>query len=88
MGKDADQDQTQCEAYQLSTDREEIYAVFVNEDWRSPFMQYPTSCYKGIMKDTSLRDWQHVTFCITESFSRKGMMGTHYDVWVPRKQVR
>ena len=26
-------------------------------------------------------------FCIAESFSRKGMMGTHYDAWVLRKQA-
>ena len=38
MGKDADQVQTQCETCQLMADREESYVVFVNEDWRSPFM--------------------------------------------------
>ena len=40
MGKDADQVQTQCGTYQLAADREESYAVFISEDWRSPFMQY------------------------------------------------
>ena len=40
MGKDADQVQTQCETCQLVANREESYVVFVNEDWRSPFMQY------------------------------------------------
>ena len=38
MGKDADQVQTQCGTCQLAADREESYAVFISEDWRSPFM--------------------------------------------------
>ena len=42
MGKDADQVQTQCGTCQLAADREESYTVFINEDWRSPFMQYLT----------------------------------------------
>ena len=42
MGKDADQVQTQCETCQLAADREESYAMFTNEDWRSPFTQYLT----------------------------------------------
>ena len=42
MGKDADQVQTQCRTCQLAVDREESYAVFISEDWRSPFMQYLT----------------------------------------------
>ena len=46
MGKDADQVQTQCRAYQFAVYREESYAVFINEDWRSPFIQYLT---KGIL---------------------------------------
>ena len=40
MGKDADQVQTQCGTCQLAADREESYAVFISEDWRSPFMRY------------------------------------------------
>ena len=40
MGKEADQVQTQCGTCQLVTDREESYAVFISEDWRSPFIQY------------------------------------------------
>ena len=40
MGKDADQVQTQYGTCQLAADREESYAVFISEDWRSPFMQY------------------------------------------------
>ena len=40
MGKNADQVQTQCRTCQLATDRKESYAVFVSEDWRTPFMQY------------------------------------------------
>ena len=40
MGKDADQVQTQCGTCQLAADREESYAVFVSNDWRSPFTQY------------------------------------------------
>ena len=42
MGKDADQVQTQCETYQLAADKEESYAMFTSEDWRSPFTQYLT----------------------------------------------
>ena len=42
MGKDADQVQTHCETCQLVADREESYAVFISEDWRSPFTQYLT----------------------------------------------
>ena len=42
MGKDADQVQTYCKTCQLMADREESYAMFVSEDWRSPFMQYLT----------------------------------------------
>ena len=38
MSKDADQVQTQCGTCQLAADREESYAVFTSEDWRSPFM--------------------------------------------------
>ena len=40
IGKDEDQVQTQCRTCQLATDREESYAVFIKEDWRSSFMQY------------------------------------------------
>ncbi|XP_075633905.1 uncharacterized protein LOC142606438 [Castanea sativa] len=40
MGKDADQVQTQCEAYQLAIEREESYVVFIGEDWRNLFVQY------------------------------------------------
>ena len=40
MGKDADQVQIQCKACQLATNREESYAVFINEDWRDPFVHY------------------------------------------------
>ncbi|XP_075665073.1 uncharacterized protein LOC142634671 [Castanea sativa] len=40
MGKDVDQVQVRCETCQLTADREESYAVFVNEDWRKPFTQY------------------------------------------------
>ena len=32
MGKDADRVQTQCGTCQLAIDREESYAVFINED--------------------------------------------------------
>ena len=46
MGKEANQVQTLCGACQLAADREESYAVFISEDWRSPFIQYLT---KGIL---------------------------------------
>ena len=42
MGKDADLVQTQCEGCHLAADKEESYAVFISEDWRSPFVQYLT----------------------------------------------
>lgn len=40
MGKDANLIQTQCEACHLTVDREESYAMFATENWRSPFIQY------------------------------------------------
>ena len=43
---------------------------------------------RSIVKDTCLRGWEYVTFCMTESFFEKGMMETRYDVWVPKKQGR
>ena len=46
MGKEADQVQTQCGTCLLAADREESYAVFISEDWRSLFIQYLT---KGIL---------------------------------------
>ena len=35
MGKDVDRVQTQCRTCQLAANREESYAVFISEDWRS-----------------------------------------------------
>ncbi|KAL0011875.1 hypothetical protein SO802_006983 [Lithocarpus litseifolius] len=32
--------QEECQKCWLSVDREEIYAIFVTEDWRTPFMEY------------------------------------------------
>ena len=40
MSKDVDLIQTQCKAYHLAIDKEESYAMFTTEDWRSPFMGY------------------------------------------------
>ena len=34
------------------------------------------SCHKGTVKDTSLRGWQCVTFCMIWSFSKKDTMVT------------
>ena len=42
MGKDVDQVQTQCKVGQLAANREGSYIVFINKDWRSPFIQYLT----------------------------------------------
>ena len=42
MGKDVDRVQTQCGTYQFAANRKESYAVFISEDWRSPFIQYST----------------------------------------------
>ena len=46
MGKDTDQVQTKCGTCQLTADREESYAVFISENWKSPFVQYLA---KGIL---------------------------------------
>ena len=55
MRKDADLTETQCEACHLAINREESYAMFTMEDWRSPFIEYLTEgvlpqkhgkCYK------------------------------------------
>ena len=40
MRKEADQTQSQCEAYQMAIDRKETYVVFTEEDWRNPFVEY------------------------------------------------
>ena len=42
MGKDTDRVQTQCGTCQLAVDQGESYVVFINKDWRSPFIQYLT----------------------------------------------
>ncbi|XP_050258990.1 uncharacterized protein LOC126703988 [Quercus robur] len=46
MGKDTDLVQTKSKACHLAVDREESYAMFTNEDWRSLFVQYLT---KGVL---------------------------------------
>ena len=40
MNKEAATVQEECQRCRLSVDREENYAVFVTEDWRTPFMKY------------------------------------------------
>lgn len=40
MSKELNQVQSQCEAYHLAMDREESYVVFIEEDWKSPFIEY------------------------------------------------
>ena len=40
---------------------------------------------KSISKDINSKSWQHVTFCMRESFLRRDMIGTHYNVWVSKK---
>ena len=78
MGKDADQVQTQCGTCQLAADRKESYAVFVSEDWRTPFIQYlvEVSCHKDTARGTNLRGWQRVTSCTTQSFLKEDIMET------------
>ena len=39
MGKYVGLIETQCEARHMATDREDIYAMFATEDWKSPFIQ-------------------------------------------------
>lgn len=43
MSKKANQTQSQYEACQMAVDREESYAMFVEEDWRAPFVEYLAS---------------------------------------------
>ena len=40
MNTEATTVQERCQRCQLSVDKEEIYVVFVAEDWRTPFMEY------------------------------------------------
>ena len=40
MNKEAATVQEECQRCRLSVDREENYAVFVTEDWKTPFMKY------------------------------------------------
>ena len=40
MNKEAATIQKKCQKCLLSIDKEESYAVFVTEDWRTPFMEY------------------------------------------------
>ena len=40
MNKEATTIQEKCQKCQLSMSKEESYAVFVTEDWRTPFMEY------------------------------------------------
>lgn len=40
MNKEADHVQAQCETCHMEMDREESYAMFTKEDWRSPFVEY------------------------------------------------
>ena len=44
--QEADQIQTQYEAYHLAIGKEESYIEFTTEDWKSPFMGYLA---KGIL---------------------------------------
>nr|XP_023873753.1 uncharacterized protein LOC111986358 [Quercus suber] len=40
MNKEATTIQEKCQECQFSVDKEESYAEFVTEDWRTPFMEY------------------------------------------------
>ena len=42
MDKEAATIQEKCQECQLAIDKEESYAVFVIEDWRTPFIEYLT----------------------------------------------
>ena len=72
----------------MAANREESYAEFTNEDWRSPFVQYLA---KGVLpqKHSERYKFKKLATCYflyEEILLRKDMMGTHYDVWVPKKQ--
>ena len=78
MGKDVDQVQTQCGTCQLAADREESDAVFISEDWRSPFMQY---LVEGVLPQRhseryKLKRLATLTSCTTRSFLKGDMMET------------
>ena len=88
MGKDADLFQTQCKTCHLAIDREESYATFTSEDWRSLFLQYLA---KGVLPQKhneryKLKKLAVHYFYMRESFLRKDMMETYYDVWVRKKR--
>ena len=40
MNRDAVTIQEECQKCRLSVDKEESYAVFITEDWRTLFMEY------------------------------------------------
>ena len=83
MGKDVDLTQTQCEACHLVVDREESYAVFTIEDWRSSFIQYLT---EGVLPQKHSERYKLrklvTRYFLHEGIFRRDTIGTHYDVWL------
>ena len=61
MNKDAVVVQEKCPSCQLSMDKEESYAVFVAEDWKTPFMGYLT---QGILTANRMLAYQHKKLAI------------------------
>lgn len=90
MSKDADLIQTRCEACHLAIDREESYAVFTTEDWRSPFMGYLT---EGVLSQKhgeiyKLRKLATHYFLREGIFLRRDTTETHCDVRGQKKPAR
>ena len=66
----------------MAANREESYAEFTSEDWRSPFVQYLA---KGVLpqKHSERHKFKKLAtryFLYEEILLRRDMMGTHYDV--------
>lgn len=70
MSKDVDLVQTQNKAYHLAVDREESYAVFTTEDWRSPFIGYLT---KGVLPKKHGKRYK-IKKLVTYYFLHKGIL--------------
>ena len=72
----------------MAANREESYAEFTSEDWKSPFMQYLA---KGVLPQKHSERYKFKKlatryFLYEDILLRRDMIRTHYDVWVPKKR--